>query len=145
MRLLHARGHPSPALWKLILQRLRVLAIEEPATLVSIKTKNIYSLNLTKNTNIEAEQNFTGFWKKTILKILQLSVNQLSELKRTKCWNTNIKCKFEFRSNLLMQCTVKLRSHGRRNGKLGTQQKPFGSETIESCWRERGSWCWLGD
>ena len=74
-----------------------------------------------------------------MLKVLQLSVNQLllflllSELKRTKYWNTNIKCKFEIRSNLLMQCTVKLHSHGRRNGKLGTQQKPFGSETIESC------------
>lgn len=87
------------------------------------------------------------FERKTILKILQLSFNQLllflllSELKRTKCWNANIKCKFEFRSNLLIQYTVKLRSHGRRNGKLGTQQKKFGSETIESCRRERGSWC----
>ena len=32
-----------------------------------------------------------------------------------------------------MQCTVKLGSHGQPNGRLGTQQKPSGSETIESC------------
>ena len=44
-----------------------------------------------------------------------------------------------------MQRTVKLDSHGRLNGRLGTEQKLHSFKTTESCPCERSGQCQLGD
>ena len=48
----------------------------------------------------------------------------------------DIECKFEFKSNALMQCTVKLDSHGRLNGRMHTQQNQW-------LWSDRKLSMWM--
>ena len=57
----------------------------------------------------------------------------------------DIKCKFEFKLNVLIRCAIKLGSNGWPNDRVDTQQKPSGSETMKSCPCEHSDRCWLED